>query len=159
MSRSNSNAFIWVVLALGLVAFLRHNNVGRTAPDFALQGAYGGQYHLDTFRGRPLLLVFWTTSCPICRHELPILDGLSAEAARNGVEVACVNIGDMDGAREFMRPLHLLNLVDPDGSAARDYQVTGVPKLVLIGADGKIRRSASGFQGERTLHWWMQAPS
>ena len=71
------------------------------------------------------------------------------------MEIACVNIGDLDGARDVMRPLHLLSLVDADGSAARSYGVSGVPKLVLIGADGKIKRSSSGMEGESTLRAWL----
>ncbi|MGA3044250.1 MAG: TlpA disulfide reductase family protein [Bryobacteraceae bacterium] len=155
MGDRSSNAPIWIVA--GIVAFLllRHNDIGRPAPDFALRGAYGGEYRLDSFRGRPVLLVFWNTNCGICRHELPVLDSLRGEAARNGVEIAGVNIGDVEGAREFMRPLHLLNLVDTDGSAARSYGVSGVPKLVLIGADGKIRHSSSGMQGKSTLRDWL----
>ena len=112
MAQRSPNPLIWIAIAAAVFLFLRHNDIGRQAPEFTLQGAYGGDYHLDSFRGRPVLLVFWTTSCGICRHELPILDGLYGEAARNGVEIACVNIGDVEGAREVMRPLHLLNLVD-----------------------------------------------
>jgi peroxiredoxin len=155
MQSRSSSPLVWIAAGLALVLFLRHDRIGRAAPDFALQGAYGGQYRLDSFRGRPVLLVFWTTSCGICRHELPILDRLYAEAARNGVEVAGVNIGDVAGAREVMRPLHLLNLVDPDGSVARSYGVSGVPRLVLIGADGKIKRSAAGLEGEADLREWL----
>ena len=156
MQDRSSSALAWVAAGLALVLFFRHDQIGRTAPDFALQGAYGGQYHVDSFRGRPVLLVFWTTSCGICRHELPILDRLYTEAARNGVEVAGVNIGDVEGAREVMRPLHMLNLVDADGSAARSYGVGAVPKLVLIGADGKIKRSAAGLESEAALRTWLQ---
>jgi len=54
-----------------------------------------------------------------------------------------------------MRPLHLLNLVDADGRAARSYGVSGVPKLVLIGADGKIKHSASGMENESSLREWL----
>ena len=155
MENRSSSALIWIAAALALVVCLRQSQIGRAAPYFTLQGAYGGQYHLDSFRGRPVLLVFWMTSCGICRHELPILDRLHAEAARNDVEIAGVNIGDVEGAREVMRPLHLLNLVDPDGSVARSYRVRGVPKLVLIGADGKIKRAVSGLQGEEALRTWL----
>ena len=157
MGNRSSNPLIWIAAAVAVFLFLRHNDVGRKAPDFALQGAYGGEYRLDSFHGKPVLLVFWSTNCGICRHELPILDNLHSEAARNGVEIACVNVGDVDGARDFMRPLHLLNLVDPDGSAARSYGVSGVPKLVLIGADGKIKRSASGMEGESGLREWFRS--
>jgi len=156
MAGRSSNPLIWIAAGLAAILFFRNGEVGRQAPDFALQGAYGGEYRLDSFRGRPVLLVFWTTSCGICRHELPILDGLYREASRNGVEIAGVNIGDLDGAREVMRPLHLLNLVDADGSVAQSYGVGGVPKLVLIGADGKIRHSAAGMQDEAALREWLR---
>jgi thiol-disulfide isomerase/thioredoxin len=156
MGDRSSSALLWIAAAFVVFLFLRHNEIGRPAPDFELQGAYGGEYHLDSFHGRPVLLVFWSTNCGICRHELPILDRLHEETARNGVEIACVNVGDGDGAREVMRPLHMLNLIDPDGRAAHSYGVSGVPKLVLIGADGKIKRSASGMEGESTLRAWLQ---
>ena len=156
MADRSSSPLIWIAAGAALFLFFRHNEIGRQAPDFALQGAYGGEYKLDSFRGKPVLLVFWNTNCGICRHELPILDSLYAEASRNGVEIAGVNIEDVDGAREVMRPLHLLNLVDTDGSAARNYAVSGVPKLVLIGADGKIKRSSSGMQGKSALRDWLR---
>ncbi|HTT65683.1 MAG TPA: TlpA disulfide reductase family protein [Bryobacteraceae bacterium] len=155
MADRSTSPLIWIAAALAVFLFLRHNDIGRQAPDFALRGAYGGEYRLDSFRGRPVLLVFWNTNCGICRHELPILDSLYSEAARDNVEIACVNIGDMDGAREVMRPFRLLNLVDPDGSAARSYGVSGVPRLVLIGADGKIKRSMSGAASAGTLRDWF----
>jgi len=156
MGDRSSNPLIWIVAGVAVLLFLRHSDVGRQAPDFALEGAYGGEYRLDSFRGRPVLLVFWSTSCGICRHELPVLDNLYAEASQNGIEIACVNIGDVAGAREVMRPFHLLNLVDQDGNAARDYHVSGVPKLVLIGADGKIKRSASGWERAAALRTWLR---
>jgi hypothetical protein len=31
-----------------------------------------------------------------------------------------------------------------------------VPKLVLIGADGKIKRSAAGMRGAATLREWLR---
>jgi thiol-disulfide isomerase/thioredoxin len=156
MAERSASKLIWLAAALVAFFIFRGSEIGRTAPDFALEGAYGGEYRLDSFRGRPVLLVFWNTNCGFCRRELPILDGLQSDAAGSGVEIACVNIRDVEGAREVMRPLHLLNLVDPDGRAAQSYAVGGVPKLVLIGADGKIKWSASGMQPEGTLRNWLQ---
>jgi peroxiredoxin len=156
MDDRSSSPLLWIAAAVLLFLFLRHSDVGRAAPEFALQGAYGGEYRLDTFRGKPVLLVFWMTSCGICRHELPLLDRMQGEAARDGVEIAGVNIGDVEGAREVMRPLHLLNLVDREGQAARSYGVSGVPKLVLIGADGKIKHSASGMLSEDRIRDWLR---
>ena len=146
------------VAALAALIFLRWDSMaGRSAPDFTLDQAYGGSVDLSAYRGKAVLLVFWTTSCGICRHELPLLDRLNSEFRARGVEILAVNIRDLDGAREFMgsEHLHLTNLIDPDGAAAQSYKVSGVPKLVLIGRDGKIRRSAAGWQNERTLRRWL----
>ena len=81
----------------------------------------------------------------------------SKEFQVRGIEILAVNIRDLDGAREFMvsRHLGLTSLIDPDGQTAQSYKVGGVPKLVLIGPDGKIRRSAAGWQDERTLREWL----
>src|ERR1017187_10306307 len=98
MADRSSSPLIWLTPGLAVFLFLRHNEIGRQAPDFALQGAYGGVDRLASLRGRPVAFVLWNTNCGICRHELPILDRLNGEAARNGVEIACVNIGDVDGA-------------------------------------------------------------
>jgi peroxiredoxin len=128
---------------------------GSEAPDFSLDQAFGGHVDLRAYYGKPVLVVFWLTSCGICRHELPLLDRLRTEFP--AVEILAINIRDTDGAREFMSSEHLrlTNLIDPDGQTAQKYRVSGVPKLVLIGTDGKIRRSAAGWQDERTLREWL----
>ncbi len=130
---------------------------GRPAPGFTLDQAYGGSVDLSAYNGKSVLLVFWLTSCGICRHELPMLDQLSTEFRTRGVEIVAVNIRDLDGARQFMGSKHLslTNLIDSDGQTAQKYGVRGVPKLVLIGPDGRIRRSAAGWQDARTLREWI----
>jgi peroxiredoxin len=148
------------VLGIAALLFLQWDSMaGRPAPDFTLNQAYGGRVDLSAYRGKAVLLVFWLTSCGICRHELPLLDRLSPEFRAHGVEVLAINIRDIDGAREFMatRRLRLTNLIDPDGETAERYRVSGVPKLVLVGPDGKIRRTAAGWQDERTLREWLSS--
>jgi peroxiredoxin len=146
------------VAALSVLFLLQWDSMaGHDAPDFTLDQAYGGRVDLSAYRGKSVLLVFWTTSCGICRHELPLLDRLSTEFRAHGVEILAVNIRDLEGARDFMVNQHLglTNLIDPDGATAERYKVSGVPKLVLIGSDGKIRRSAAGWQNEQTLREWL----
>jgi peroxiredoxin len=152
---------IAVIAVIAALFFLQWDSMaGRPAPDFTLDQAYGGHVNLSAYRGRSVLLVFWLTSCGICRHELPLLDRLNTEFRARGVEVLAVNIRDTGGAREFMTAerLRLTNLIDPDGEIAERYKVRGVPKLILIGPDGKIRRSAAGWQDEATLRAWLTSP-
>jgi len=157
MERRGSAGIAGILILVAFILLQWDGLAGKPAPDFTLDQAYGGRVDLSAYRGRPVLLAFWLTSCGICRHELPLLDRLNPEFSARGVEVLAVNIRDVDGAREFMASehLHLTNLIDADGKTAEQYGVSGVPKLVLIGADGKIRKSAAGFQSERTLRDWM----
>jgi peroxiredoxin len=155
--KGGSMAIAGAVIVATMVFLHRDGMAGRPAPAFTLDQAYGGRVDLSDYRGKTVLLVFWTTSCGICRHELPLLDRLRPEFRAQGVEIAAVNIRDLEGAREFMAAEHLrlANLIDLDGETTQRYQVSGVPKLVLIGPDGKIRRSAAGWQNEQTLRSWI----
>jgi peroxiredoxin len=106
-----------------------------------------------------VLLAFWATSCGICRRELPLLNSMMTEMRGKGVEIVAIHVGDGEGAREYMRENHinLTSLSDPEGSAARAYRVGGIPKLVLIGADGMIQRTRVGGTTARTLREWAQS--
>ena len=155
---ARSSSWGVVALAAGLAfLFLRGGMAGRDAPDFSLRGAYGGSIDKESFRGRPVLLVFWTTSCPVCRYEMPIVDRVARDFGRDAVEVVAVNIGDTQGARDVLRELRITSAIDESGEAARSYRVRGVPKFVLIDGQGKVKREAVGSQPEGVLRRWLQS--
>jgi cytochrome c biogenesis protein CcmG, thiol:disulfide interchange protein DsbE len=150
-----------VVGAILLVgAFLAVNgHLSQPAPDFSLPEVDGTQVDLQSYRGRPVLLVFWTASCSICQHELPLLSQLEPDFRNNHISILAIHVGAEDEAREYMSAngIRLTSLSDSQGTVARAYHVGGVPKLVLIDADGRISRTASGWTNEQTLTGWMHA--
>jgi peroxiredoxin len=151
-----------VMIAAGLIAGLyltSDSSLNRPAPAFSLPQAYGGHVSLEVYRGHPVLLAFWTTSCGTCRRELPLLSHFQTDFRRKGVEILAIHLGDGDEARDYMREnnINLKLASDPDGSVGQAYRVSGVPKLVLIGSDGKIKRSRSGGMGESALRDWADS--
>jgi hypothetical protein len=86
----------------------------------------------------------------------PVSAGIPKQRHRGGGGA----LGD-DNAREFMRSnnITITSLVDADGSAGRSYHVSGVPKLVLVVADGKVARVSNGTAGEGELRDWMASIS
>jgi len=159
--RSNLGILAFVAVVLLGFFWTRDPSLNRQAPEFSLPESYGGRVDLASYRGRPVLLVFWTTSCGICRHELPLLNQLAPEFASKGIAVVTVLLGGKDEARSYLSANHLdlTAVVDSDGAVAGAYHVNGVPRLVLITKDGKVKRAASGWTDESTLRDWMDAVS
>jgi peroxiredoxin len=139
----------------------RDGSLDQQAPGFSLPETYGGRIDLDSYRGQPVLLVFWMTSCGICRRELPLVSRMAPEFRRKGIAVVAIHLGGGDEAREYLRQndVAVTSLVDADGAVGQAYRVSGVPKLVLIGADGRIKKTDAGMAGESTLREWMNAVS
>ena len=161
MLRQFNLRFVLIVVAFGLGLYMSRGGVlfSHPAPEFSLPGVYGGRVDLDSYRGRPVLLVFWTSSCPICQRELPLLSQLAPIYRSKDVSVLAIHLGGESEAAEFLSTynVNLTTACDSDGKVGRAYDVGGVPKFVLIGKDGKIRRSTSGWASERVLRSWMDA--
>ena len=149
------------VAAIFLGVYFAGNSLTKPAPAFSLPDPYGGQIDLASYAGRPVLLVFWTTSCPICQRELPMLDRLEPEFRGKGISILTICIGGETEVQDYLgsNGINLKSAYDSDGAVARAYRVGGVPKLVLVGKDGKVKRSQSGWANEDELRDWMDAAS
>jgi peroxiredoxin len=149
-------AFAGMLLALYLTSDATMN---RPAPAFELSDVYGGRITLDSYRGHPVLLAFWASSCGICRHELPLLSDMSSELNGKGLDILAINVGSTDEARNYLgsNHIHLRSATDPEGAVAQAYRVGGIPKLVLVSSDGKIRRTRIGAASPDTLRSWADS--
>ena len=75
--------------------------VGERAPDFSLATLDGGTVQLEELRGtHPLMMVFWATWCPVCRHEVPKVNRTLAQFGEKGLKVLGVNVAVNDSARK-----------------------------------------------------------
>lgn len=150
-------ALIFGALA-ALHAFQTRDLVSGAAPDFSARLLDGQQVRLSGFRGRPVLLQFWATWCPVCRLEA----GSVAEIAR---EHAVLTVALEDSAPESIRAWLVEHGVEypvvPDGEGylASLYGVRGVPTSIIIDPVGNIRFVEVGYTTEWGLRlrlWWAQ---
>ena len=58
-------------IAMGQRADIQPESARKVAPDFVLQDSTGASIRLSEFRGRVVLLHFWTTWCQPCKIEIP----------------------------------------------------------------------------------------
>lgn len=160
MPERTRNGVLLLVASLFLGIYLIHaDGVNQPAPGFSLLKDYGGRVDLASYRGRAVLLVFWTSSCSICQHELPMLNQMAPEFYSKGIDIVAINLSGADEGRDYMRDhrIDLTSVADSDGEVGRAYHVSGVPKLVLVGSDGKIKRSSAGWANQSALRDWMNS--
>jgi thiol-disulfide isomerase/thioredoxin len=76
-------------------------------PEVSLPDMKGKPHRLADWAGRPLVVNFWATWCEPCRREIPLLEDLRRENAKNGVEVVGIAIDHRDSVEKFVRELKI----------------------------------------------------
>ena len=118
------------------------SDLGRIAPPLPFRDAVGNDGSLEQFRGKPVLVVFWGTTCAPCLAELPALKSLSERYGTMGLVIlpACVDEPDARVALEIAAT-HAPNLpvyVVPDASVRQRFRVNRVPQAALIDREARI---------------------
>jgi thiol-disulfide isomerase/thioredoxin len=115
----------------------------------------GEQFDLET-TGKPVLLQFWASWCPICSMEFDPLQSLSEDYQ---VITVAMNSGHREEVSRFMaeKQLGFPVIVDTDAELARSWQVSGVPASFIIGKDNTIRFAEIGYTTELGLRFrlWL----
>jgi len=117
------------------------------APDFALQDTNGKTHRLSDYRGRPVIINFWTTWCPPCREELPSMNRAWHLIEKEGIAMLAINMGeDEDTIFIFSAdyPTDFPILMDQSGEVIEQWPVKGLPTTYVIAPDGTIAYRAIG---------------
>jgi tetratricopeptide (TPR) repeat protein len=85
-----------------------------TAPDFSLPDLSGKIRTLSAFRGKPLILNFWTTQSTDCKEELRVLQKVHARWITHGLQLIALNLDDATSeeiVRSLVRDQHFSFLI------------------------------------------------
>ena len=133
------------------------------APDLSLVDQSGARIRLASLMGQPVLLNLWASWCAPCVKELPALARLQ-HVMGSRIKVLAVDVGrdqarDAQAFLEGHQARELQVFLDPDRSAMRALQATGLPLSVLFDADGhEIARAlgAVDWDSPAGLAWFEQ---
>ena len=141
---------------------------GKIAPSFALPtidrtGNVGGKVTLADHQGKVVLLDFWATHCPPCRKQMPVLEKLHGRLKKDQFAILSVNLDDLpfrDRTRVVGAFLaeggYTFTVLLGTGRASAAYRVRRIPTLVLVGPDGRVGFTHSGFCSETKLEKEIQ---
>jgi thiol-disulfide isomerase/thioredoxin len=124
------------------------NLAGEPAPALKLKSEDGKVVALDSFRGKPVLLDFWATWCGPCVAALPQLAQIYQEAKDKGLVLLTVDQDEeANTAAEFLakKGYGWPNFHDGDGEIENLVGPSGIPRTMLVNAQGKITYDAGGM--------------
>ena len=117
------------------------------ADDFSLKLMAGGTLPLSELRGKAVMVDFWSSWCPPCRREAPVLAEVYLEYEGLPVEFVGVDIWDVpSAAQEHIDRYNVPypNGIDADGIIVINYGVTGLPEKFFISPEGTIVKKFVG---------------
>ena len=79
---------------------------GSAAPDFVVSDDKGSPVKLSAYRGKVVVLDFWSTWCGPCQESLPGTNAIAAKYASKNVVVLGVNVWDTKDAFHRWLPKH-----------------------------------------------------
>ena len=150
------NLLLFAVLVTGIRLWQQRDMVSGAAPELQGVTLSGQPYRLAAHTGRPVLVHFWATWCPICRAEQSSIAAIAADDPE--VITVAMQSGKPEQVAGFMREqgISFAVLNDPDGKISAEWGVHAVPASFIVAPDGKIRFVEVGYTtgwGIRIRKW------
>jgi peroxiredoxin len=138
-------------VADNMIKMLTKLRPGTPAPGFKLKDRYQKEVTLAEFKGKPVVLNFWTTYCQGCVTEMdrmkPIYDKFKDQ-------VAFISIA---ADKDFWKSVYFIDLkkdfvwtflhIGDDYNLLKEYDVKSYPLFVLIDRDGNISQYPADLPG------------
>ena len=124
------------------------------APEVTLEFFEGTSQQLSDLRGKPVVLNFWASWCPVCISEMPAFGEVHR---RFGDEVEFIGVNtqevDLDAALELAERTGVGYRLahDVDGSIYNAFAGIAMPTTVFISNDGSVELTHAGAMFEEEL--------
>ena len=121
--------------------------------DFTLTDQYGNEHTLSDYKGKVVVLNFWTTWCTYCKKEMPDLEELYNSSGENGEDLVVLGVANprtddspynQDVTREEVARFLSDNgytfptVMDETGEVLQAYGVRSFPSTYFIDKEGRV---------------------
>lgn len=124
--------------------------IGNTAPSFMLKDVRGNNVSLSDFKGKIVVIDFWTTWCSWCKETTQELEKLYNNYKDRDVVFLGISMDSGSNAEKKVRnfaqkyDLTYLMLID-DGSASKSYKVNKIPTTYILDREHIIKQIYPGY--------------
>jgi len=147
---------IFALVYFGAQQYQKRNLVSGTVPDYSAPMLQGGYFDSRDLAGKPYILHFWASWCPICRFEQ---DNIQTLSRKHRVISVAMQSGDRSEVANYMQEhsLNFMTLIDEEARLASRFGVKGVPTTLLVNSQGEIVFREVGYTTEwgLRLRMWL----
>jgi peroxiredoxin len=131
------------------ITSLKGFGVGEAAPNFRFLDSAGQMKSISDFQGKAVLVNFWSSRCPPCRDEMPIINQayLDPSWLGKGLEILTVNLDEDSGAAtQFIRDNNYAFpfVLDSKSVIGNAYDIFEYPSTFLIDRKGIVQARKEG---------------
>jgi peroxiredoxin len=125
---------------------------GPKAPDFSLPSLEGGRVKLSDYKGKVVLIDFWSTTCGPCLEEMPELVKIYDEKKAAGLEILAISVDGPETASNIpakvkQTGMNFPVLLDEETEVMDRYNPKGeLPFTAVIDRKGAIVLKRSSYQ-------------
>lgn len=143
-NKSNTNAMYKQIVNAEYNKWV-HLDKGMPAPNFVYNDINGKEVALSDLKGKYVYVDIWATWCGPCKKEIPHLEALQEEY-KNNSKIAFVSVSidkNVDAWEKMVKNKNMQGIqliADKAGNSqiSKDYQVSGIPRFILVDDEGKI---------------------
>jgi len=139
-----------IAVVVAVRAYMLRDAPSGMAPPIEGPLVGGGRTSLAALRGRPALVHFWATWCPVCRLGEQNIQSIAGDHA---VLTVALQSGGGQAVATYLSAhgLSIPVVLDDDGAIAARYGVRGVPASYILDGQGRIRFVEAGYTTEAGL--------
>ena len=145
-----------IILALSVVAFLcgcsddkDAFSTDNGAIDFRLDTLRHERFYLNQYRGKVVVLTFWSTWCTICKSEMVELKSFASASEYKNLVIAavCNDPENIDDVKTIVQALDINYpvLLDKKANVFKKLKMSAVPTTIVIDQAGKISLTRQGY--------------
>lgn len=157
-----------VILILSVIIFIsgcssKQNKSTSAATDnkasFSLVDIKGEKHALADYKGKPLVVKYWASWCPICLSGLEEVEEISEDKEKDYdlVTIVSPSFRNEKPQEDFIEWFDTLDmkkstvLLDNDGDFAKQMSIKAAPTYIFYNADGELIKVLPGHEDKETI--------